>query len=43
MKFIGDEEKWIPGYGIFKPGDSVEYNENLFSTGYFEKIESAGE
>lgn len=43
MKFNGDEEKWIPGFGVFIPGQQVEFDSNLFLTGYFEKIESVGE
>lgn len=43
MVFISDVEKWIPGFGHFKPGDKVEFNDELFSTGLFKKDESVGE
>lgn len=40
MRYIGDTEREFVGFGVFKPGDKTEYNETLFLTGYFEKIES---
>jgi hypothetical protein len=39
MKYIGDEEREIPGYGVFKTGDVVELDDSLHSTGLFEVIE----
>jgi hypothetical protein len=39
MKYIGDEEREVPQHGVFKPGDEVAFNKELFSTGLFrEKI-----
>jgi hypothetical protein len=38
MKYIGEEPREIPQYGVFKPGDEVEYNETLFNTGLFDVI-----
>jgi hypothetical protein len=35
MKYSGEEEREIPRYGVFKPGDVVEYNESLHGTGLF--------
>lgn len=35
LKYIGEEERIIPQYGQFKPGDEVSYNETLLSTGLF--------
>lgn len=48
MKYIGDEEREIPQYGVYKPGDEVEFNKTLLSTGLFRemknsKTEKAGE
>lgn len=37
MKFVGDSERIFPGYGQFKPGDEVEYDETLLSTGLFDE------
>lgn len=39
MKYIGEEERIFPQYGVFKPGDEVEYNETLLSTGLFLEID----
>lgn len=42
--YIGEEEKIFPQHGQFKPGDEVEFNETLLSTGLFaEKNEKVGE
>jgi hypothetical protein len=35
MKYIGEEEREIPQYGIFKPGDEVEYDKTIHDTGLF--------
>jgi hypothetical protein len=35
LVFIGENEKEIPNYGVFNPGDEVEDNETLLSTGLF--------
>jgi hypothetical protein len=35
IKYIGEEERIFPQYGQFKPGDEVEFNETLLSTGLF--------
>jgi hypothetical protein len=40
LKYIGDIEKEIVGFGIFKPGDEVDYNETLYATGLFSKKEN---
>jgi hypothetical protein len=37
MKYIGEVEKIITGFGVFKPGDTIEFNDILFATGLFEK------
>ncbi|MFC4768741.1 hypothetical protein [Effusibacillus consociatus] len=39
MTFIGDEEREIPGYGVFKPGDVVDFNKSLHESGLFDVIE----
>lgn len=39
MKYIGEDEREFPNYGVFKPGDEVEFNETLFSTGLFLKTD----
>jgi hypothetical protein len=33
--YIGTGERIIPGFGQFKPGDEVEHDETLLSTGLF--------
>lgn len=38
MKYKGTEEREIPGYGLYKPGEVVEYDDTLLSTGLFEGI-----
>jgi hypothetical protein len=47
MKYIGEEERIFPNYGVYKPGDEVESDETLLSTGLFvevkEKLEKVGE
>lgn len=35
MKYIGEEERIVPQHGLFKPGDVVDYNQSLHSTGLF--------
>lgn len=37
--YIGETEKEIPNYGLFKPGDEVEFNQTLFETGLFKQKE----
>lgn len=39
ITYIGDEPREIPGYGVYKPGDELEYNETLHDTGLFRVIE----
>ena len=39
LKFVGDSERIFPGYGQFKPGDEVDFNESLLSTGLFRVID----
>lgn len=42
--YIGKEERIFPRLGVFKPGDEVDYNEALLSTGLFrEKKEKEGD
>ncbi|MDF2791310.1 MAG: hypothetical protein K0S80_4412 [Neobacillus sp.] len=44
LVYIGKEERIIPQFGQFKPGDEVDFNESLLSTGLFkEKNEKDGE
>lgn len=33
--YTGEEERIFPQYGVFKPGDEVDFNESLLSTGLF--------
>jgi hypothetical protein len=33
--YIGEGERIFPGFGQFKPGDEVEHDETLLSTGLF--------
>lgn len=40
MKYIGNEVREFPRFGVFKPGDEVDYNENLLKTGLFEEIKT---
>jgi hypothetical protein len=35
LVYIGEVEKEIPQFGVYKPGDEVEFNETLLSTGLF--------
>ena len=42
MKFIGDCEREFPGFGVFKPGDVIEFDETLFATGFFEDVKTGG-
>jgi hypothetical protein len=37
MKYIGEVEKEIVGFGVYKPGEVVEFNSTLFETGLFER------
>jgi hypothetical protein len=37
LVYIGEVEKEIVGFGVFKPGDEVDFDETLFATGLFEK------
>lgn len=39
LKYIGEEERNFPRFGVFKPGDLVEFNETLLSTGFFVEID----
>jgi hypothetical protein len=40
MKYVGEEERFFPNYGVFKPGDEVEFNETLLSTGFFVELKN---
>lgn len=39
MAYTGDEEREIPGFGVFKSGDVVDFDGSLHETGYFDVIE----
>lgn len=39
MTYTGDEEREVPGFGVYKPGDEVDFNETLIATGLFVVIE----
>jgi hypothetical protein len=43
MKYIGQEEREIAQFGVFKPGDVVEYDESLHDTGLFRVVRSSKE
>jgi hypothetical protein len=36
MKYIGEGPREIPQFGVFKPGDEVEYDKTLHDTGLFD-------
>jgi hypothetical protein len=38
MEYTGENEREFPRFGVFKPGDEVEYDETLFNTGLFRVI-----
>lgn len=38
IEYIGEEERIFPGFGLFKPGDEVDHDESLLSTGLFRVI-----
>jgi hypothetical protein len=38
LVYIGEDEKEIPQYGVYKPGDQVDFDETLLSTGLFSEI-----
>jgi hypothetical protein len=40
MKCIASEPREVPGFGVFEPGQVVDYDETLFASGIFEKVES---
>jgi hypothetical protein len=42
MIFIGECEKEIVGFGVYKPGDETDYDEILFATGLFKMKETKG-
>jgi hypothetical protein len=35
LVYKGENEKEIPRFGVFKPGDEVDFDESLLSTGLF--------
>lgn len=37
MIYIGEEERIVPRHGVFKPGDEVDFDEELHSTGLFDE------
>jgi hypothetical protein len=38
--YTGTVEKIFPRIGVFKPGDEVDYNKSLLSTGLFREKQS---
>lgn len=38
MRFKLDQEREVPGLGLFKPGNVVDYDEKLFKTRLFEMV-----
>ena len=40
MKYVGSQEREFPRYGVFKPGEAVDYDENLLKTGFFDEIKT---
>lgn len=42
LVYIGEDEKEIPQYGVYKPGDEVEFDETLLSTGLFSEKTDGG-
>jgi hypothetical protein len=40
MKYISEEEREIPQYGVFKPGEVVDFNESLHDTGLFDVVKT---
>jgi hypothetical protein len=38
MKYVGEEPREIPQYGVYEPGVEVEYDKTLFNTGLFDVI-----
>jgi hypothetical protein len=43
LVYIHEEEREIPGYGVYKTGDVVDYDETLIATGLFEVKEKKKE
>ncbi len=42
--FTGEYEKIIPNFGVYKPGDEVDFDKSLLETGLFrEKTEKDGD
>lgn len=39
IEYIGKEERIFPGFGLFTPGDEVDHDESLLSTGLFRMID----
>lgn len=40
MKYIGEEEREFPQHGVFKPGEVVDFNKSLHSTGFFDEVKT---
>ncbi len=38
MKCIAEQPREVPGFGIFEPGQVVDFDPVLFSTGIFERV-----
>jgi len=43
LKFKGIDERWIVGFGVYRPGETREIKDNILSksmleTGYFDEI-----
>jgi hypothetical protein len=43
LKFKGEEPREFPQFGLYKPGDVVEYSETLKQTGLFTVVKSKKE
>jgi hypothetical protein len=43
LKYKGEEPREFPQFGLYKPGDVVEYSEALKRTGLFSVIKSKKE
>lgn len=38
LEYIGEEEREIPGHGVYKPGDVVDFDKTLHATGLFDEV-----
>jgi hypothetical protein len=35
MEYVGDEPRVVPQFGLYQPGDVVNFDETLYNTGLF--------